>query len=70
MVQMTKNLVHTFYHILYQPKGVPTPRDNFSGTVGMSFSLHSAPISRHYNPLLFRNRFGILTIHKAKGHST
>ena len=34
MVQMTKNLVHSFYHILYQPKGVPTPRDNFSGTGG------------------------------------
>ena len=32
MVKMTKNLVHSFYYILYQPKGVPTPRDNFSGT--------------------------------------
>ena len=34
MVQNAKNLVHSFYHILYQPKGVPTSRDNFSGTDG------------------------------------
>ena len=34
MVQMTKNLTNTLSitYILYQPKGVPTPRDNFSGT--------------------------------------
>ena len=25
MVQMTKNLVHSFYYILYQSKGVPIP---------------------------------------------
>ena len=30
-----KNLVHSFNYILYQPKGVPTPRDNFSGTGSM-----------------------------------
>ena len=30
MVQMTKNLVHSFYCILYQPKGLPTPSHNFS----------------------------------------
>ena len=29
-----KNLVHSFYYILYQPKGVPTSRDNVSGTGG------------------------------------
>jgi hypothetical protein len=34
VVQMTKNLVHSFYYILYQPKGVPIPRDNFSGSGG------------------------------------
>ena len=28
------------------------------------------PYVRHYNPLLIRNSYGILTIHKAKGHST
>ena len=32
--QMKKKLVHSFYYILYQPKGVLTPRDNFSGTGG------------------------------------
>ena len=35
---MTKKLVHSFYHILYQPKGVPTSRDNFSGTGGTGFT--------------------------------
>ena len=30
----------------------------------------SIPYARHYNPLLIRNRSWILTIHKAKGHST
>ena len=34
MVQMAKNLVHSFYYILYQPKGVPSSRDNFSGSGG------------------------------------
>ena len=34
VVQMQKNLAHSIYYILYQPKGVPTPRDNFSGTGG------------------------------------
>ena len=28
------------------------------------------PYARHYNPLLIRNHSWILTIHKAKGHST
>ena len=28
------------------------------------------PYARHYNPLLIRDRSRILTIHKAKGHST
>ena len=31
---MAKNLVHSFYYILYQPKGVPTSRNNFFGTGG------------------------------------
>ena len=31
---MAKFLVHSFYHILYQPKGVPSSRDNFSGSGG------------------------------------
>ena len=35
MVQNAKNLVHSFYHIPYQPKGVPTSRNNFSGSGGM-----------------------------------
>ena len=35
LVQMAKNLVHSFYHILYQPKGVPTSSCNFSGSGGM-----------------------------------
>ena len=36
VVQMTKkNLAHSFYYILYQPKGVSSPRDNFSGTGGI-----------------------------------
>jgi hypothetical protein len=34
VVQMAKNLVHSFYHILYQPKGVPTSSHNFSGSGG------------------------------------
>ena len=34
VVQMAKNLVHSFYCILYQPKGVPTSSQNFSGTGG------------------------------------
>ena len=34
MVQNAKNMVHSFYHILYQPKGVPTSIDNFSGSGG------------------------------------
>ena len=32
---MAKKLVHSFYYILYQPKGVPSSRENFSGTGGM-----------------------------------
>ena len=28
------------------------------------------PYVRHYNPLLIKNRSWILTIHKAKGHSS
>ena len=31
-----KKLVHSFYHIPHQPKGVPYPRNNFSGTGGTS----------------------------------
>ena len=31
VVQMAKNLVHSFYHILYQP----ISSDNFSGSGGM-----------------------------------
>ena len=31
MVQMTKNLLHSFYNMLYQLKGVLTPSNNFSG---------------------------------------
>ncbi len=38
VVEMAKNLVHSFYYILYQPKGVTTPRDNFSGSGG---NIHS-----------------------------
>ena len=34
MVKNAKNMVHSFYHILYQPKGVPTSIDNFSGSGG------------------------------------
>ena len=34
VVQMAKNLAHSFYHILYQPKGVPISSHNFSGTGG------------------------------------
>ena len=35
MVHMTKNPENfSFYYILQQPKGVPTPRDNFPGTGG------------------------------------
>ena len=30
-----KPLAHSFYHILYQPKGVPISSHNFSGTGGM-----------------------------------
>ena len=30
----------------------------------------SVPYARHYNPLSIRNSSWILTIHKAKGHST
>ena len=33
-------------------------------------SVCQLPYARHYNPLLIRNRSLILTIHKAKGHST
>ena len=29
-----KNLVYSFYYILYQTKGVPSPSHNFSGTSG------------------------------------
>ena len=29
-----KNLVHSFYYILYQPKGVPSPIHNFSSSGG------------------------------------
>ena len=32
-----KNLVHSFYYILYQPKGVPSSRDNFSGLVVIKY---------------------------------
>ena len=39
VVQMAKNLVHSFYHILYQPKGVPTPSYNFSGTGDIIFEI-------------------------------
>ena len=35
-----------------------------------SFTSVHIPYARHYNPLLIRNRSWILTIHKAKGHST
>ena len=31
---MAKNLVHSFYYILYKPKGVPSSSHNFSGTGG------------------------------------
>ena len=30
-----KKLVHSFYYILYQPKGVPSSSHNFSGSGGM-----------------------------------
>jgi hypothetical protein len=29
-------MIHSFYYIPYQPKGVPSPRNNFSGTGGIS----------------------------------
>ena len=48
VVQMTKNLVHSFYYILYQPKGVPIPRDNFSGSGGTAWLPK--------RPILGRNR--------------
>ena len=35
VVQMAKNLAHSFYNILYQHKGVPISSHNFSGTGGM-----------------------------------
>ena len=37
---------------------------------GKFFVKDKLPYARHYNPLLIRNRSWILTIHKAKGHST
>ena len=46
VVQMAKNLVHSFYHILYQPKGVPIPSHNFSGTGGKN--VPSEIITLHY----------------------
>ena len=45
VVQMAKNLVHSFYHILYQPKGVPTSSCNFSGSGGI---LQCIPGKRHW----------------------
>jgi hypothetical protein len=39
VVQMAKNLVHSFYHILYQPKGVATSSHNFSGSGGTSIGV-------------------------------
>ena len=35
MVQITKKPGTLSYYILYQPQGVPTPRDNFFGTGSM-----------------------------------
>ena len=37
MVQNAKNLLHSSYHIHYQPKGAPTSRGNFSGSGGNYF---------------------------------
>ena len=44
VVQMAKNLVHSFYYILYQPKGVPSPSCNFSGTGGINI-YRDSPLS-------------------------
>ena len=38
--------------------------------VVLNFFCFDLPYLRHYNPLLIRNRSWILSIHKAKGHST
>ena len=51
MVQMTKNLVHSFYDILYQSKGVPTPSHNFSRTWGTYFSIGHILLGTIYHAL-------------------
>ena len=51
MVQMTKNLVHSFYDILYQSKGVPTPSHNFSRTWGTYFPIGHILLGTIYHAL-------------------
>ena len=46
MVQNAKNLVHSFYHTLYQPKGVPISGGNFSGSGG-KLQLESIKVKIH-----------------------
>ena len=46
VVQMVKNLAHSFYHILYQPKGVPISGGNFSGSGG-KLQLESIKVKIH-----------------------
>ena len=54
MVQMAKNLLHSFYYILYQPKGVPSSHCNFSGSGGTKM----AAISILVNAVICQSQIG------------
>ena len=52
-----KTLVNTFYHILYQPKGVPTSSHNFSGSGGTLCQSRERKMSGSNNRKLSRFTF-------------
>ena len=54
VVQMAKNLIHSFYYILYQPKGVPSSHCNFSGSGGTKM----AAISILVNAVICQSQIG------------
>ena len=63
---------HSFKLQLRDNPNVKNFFENFEASELKSciISILYIPYTRHYNPLLIRNRSWILTIHKAKGHST
>ena len=64
-IRLVKHVIYQIIHSTCLLKVV----DSFSN-LGVLIVIDCLPYARHYNPLLIRNRSWILTIHKAKGHST